>query len=86
MDAAGATGAAEESVVAPMAIATVRAEATGKPAGEEGQAVWSDHIAENQKLVKQAAARGHQGRIHIHWVSLLKPRGLLGTTKNQPHP
>ena len=61
--------AAEESMVAAGAVAAVSvaaaavsAEATDKSAEGENHAVWSDHIAENQKMEKQAAKqRERQG-------------------------
>ena len=63
VDAAGATEAAGESMVAAGAVAAVSvaaaavsAEATDKSAEGENHAVWSDHIAENKKMAKMAAA------------------------------
>ena len=62
MDATGAAETAEDSVVAAKAAATVSAEATETSAEKGNHAVWSDHIAENQKMEKQAAKqRERQG-------------------------
>ena len=55
VDAARAAEAAEESVVEAKAAAAVSAEATEKSAEKGKHAVWSNHIAENQKMEKQAA-------------------------------
>jgi len=55
VDAARAAGAAEESVVEEKAAAAVSAEAEEKSTEKGTHAVWSDHIAENQYVERQAA-------------------------------
>ena len=91
VDAAGATEAAEESMVAARAIAAVSVAVAAMSVGAaensaegENHAVWSDHIAENQKMEKQAAtSEGAAGDPAVVSSSRGISSGLSGGSKDE---